>query len=81
MTDAGRKKRETLAAAETLLEDNRAQAKLGTPLELTRQSLVTSSELDLIQAKRRDCFADGEIRLECGGAKPDLAGALGQCGT
>ncbi len=47
-------KRETLAAAQKLLEDNRAQVELGTlaPLELTRaQSLVTSSQLDLIQAE------------------------------
>jgi outer membrane protein len=47
-------KRETLAAAQRLLEDNRAQVELGTlaPLELTRaQSLVTSSQLDLIQAE------------------------------
>ncbi len=43
-------KRETLAAAQKLLEDNRAQVEMGTlaPLELTRaQSLVTSSQLDL----------------------------------
>ncbi|MFL6446537.1 MAG: TolC family protein [Bryobacteraceae bacterium] len=47
-------KRETLAAAQKLLEDNRSQVELGTlaPLELTRaQSLVTSSQLDLIQAE------------------------------
>lgn len=47
-------KRETLAAAQKLLEDNRAQVEQGTlaPLELTRaQSLVTSSQLDLIQAE------------------------------
>lgn len=47
-------KRETLAAAQKLLEDNRAQVELGTlaPLDLTRaQSLVTSSQLDLIQAE------------------------------
>ncbi|MFL6417407.1 MAG: TolC family protein [Bryobacteraceae bacterium] len=47
-------KRETLAAAQKLLEDNRAQVEEGTlaPLELTRaQSLVTSSQLDLIQAE------------------------------
>ncbi len=46
-------KRETLAAAQKLFEDNKAQVEQGTlaPLELTRaRSLVTSSELDLIQA-------------------------------
>ncbi len=47
-------KRETLAAARKLYEDDAAQVQQGTlaPLELTRaQSLVTSSELDLIQAE------------------------------
>ena len=47
-------KRETLAAAQKLLKDNRAQVELGTlaPLEATRaQSLVTSRQLDLIQAE------------------------------
>ncbi len=47
-------KRETLAAAQKLYEDDRAQVEQGTlaPLELTRaQSLLTSSQLDLIQAE------------------------------
>jgi outer membrane protein len=47
-------KRQTLETARRLLSDNRAQVEEGTlaPLELTRaQSLVTSSELDLIQAE------------------------------
>ncbi len=47
-------KRETLTAARKLYEDDRAQVEQGTlaPLELTRaQSLVTSSELDLIQSE------------------------------
>ncbi|MDQ2713149.1 MAG: TolC family protein, partial [Acidobacteriota bacterium] len=47
-------KRETLAAARKLYEDDAAQVEQGTlaPLELTRaRSLVTSSELDLIQAE------------------------------
>ncbi len=47
-------KRETLAAARKLYEDNAAQVEQGTlaPLELTRaRSLVTSSELDLIQSE------------------------------
>ncbi len=47
-------KRETLAAARKLYEDDSAQVEQGTlaPLELTRaRSLVTSSELDLIQAE------------------------------
>ena len=47
-------KRETLAAARKLLEDNAAQVEQGTlaPLELTRaQAQVSSSELDLIQAE------------------------------
>ncbi len=47
-------KRETLAAARKLYSDNEAQVEQGTlaPLELTRaRSLVTSSELDLIQAE------------------------------
>ena len=47
-------KRETLTAAQKLYEDDRAQVEQGTlaPLELTRaQSLLTSSELDLIQAE------------------------------
>lgn len=47
-------KRETLTAARRLLEDERAQVDQGTaaPLDLTRaQSLVSSSELDLIQAQ------------------------------
>ncbi|MGA8029421.1 MAG: TolC family protein [Bryobacteraceae bacterium] len=46
-------KRETLAAARKLYDDDAAQVEQGTlaPLELTRaQSLVTSSEMDLIQA-------------------------------
>jgi outer membrane protein len=46
--------RETLAAARKLFEDDAAQVDQGTlaPLELTRaQSLVTSSQLDLIQAE------------------------------
>jgi outer membrane protein len=47
-------KRETLTAARKLYEDDKAQVEQGTlaPLELTRaQSLLTSSELDLIQAE------------------------------
>jgi outer membrane protein len=47
-------KRETLAAARKLYEDNASQVEQGTlaPLELTRaRSLVTSSELDLIQSE------------------------------
>lgn len=47
-------KHETLAAARKLYEDDASQVQQGTlaPLELTRaQSLVTSSELDLIQAE------------------------------
>jgi outer membrane protein TolC len=47
-------KKQSLDAARKLLEDDRAQVDQGTlaPLELTRaQSLVTSSELDLIQAE------------------------------
>jgi outer membrane protein TolC len=47
-------KRETLAAAQKLFNDDSAQVEQGTlaPLELTRaKSLVTSSELDLIQAE------------------------------
>ncbi len=47
-------KRETLTAARKLYDDDKAQVDQGTlaPLELTRaQSLVTSSELDLIQAE------------------------------
>jgi outer membrane protein TolC len=47
-------KRETLAAARKLYEDDAAQVDQGTlaPLELTRaRSLVTSSELDQIQAE------------------------------
>ncbi len=47
-------KRETLAAARKLYEDDQAQVEQGTlaPLELTRaQSLVTSSELDFIQSE------------------------------
>ena len=47
-------KRETLAAARKLFEDDSAQVEQGTlaPLELTRaRSLVTSSELDSIQAE------------------------------
>jgi outer membrane protein TolC len=46
--------RTSLAAAQKLLEDDRAQVEQGTlaPLELTRaQSLVTSTQLDLIQAE------------------------------
>jgi outer membrane protein len=49
-----RVKRETLIAAQKLLEDDKVQVEQGTlaPLELTRaQSLVTSSQLDLIQAE------------------------------
>ncbi len=47
-------KKQSLDAARKLLEDDKAQVDQGTlaPLELTRaQSLVTSSELDLIQAQ------------------------------
>ncbi len=47
-------KRESLAAARKLYQDDQAQVEQGTlaPLELTRaQSLVTSSELDLIQSE------------------------------
>ncbi len=47
-------KRETLAAARKLFEDDAAQVDQGTlaPLELTRaRALVSSSELDLIQAE------------------------------
>ena len=47
-------KRESLTAARKLFDDEKAQVDQGTlaPLELTRaQSLVTSSELDLIQAQ------------------------------
>ena len=47
-------KRESLTAARKLYEDDQAQVEQGTlaPLELTRaQSLVTSSELDLIQSE------------------------------
>ena len=47
-------KRETLTAAQKLYDDDAAQVEQGTlaPLELTRaRSLVTSSELDLIQAE------------------------------
>lgn len=47
-------KRETLVAARKLYEDDAAQVEQGTlaPLELTRaRSLVTSSELDLIQSE------------------------------
>jgi outer membrane protein len=46
--------RETLAAAQKLFDDDRSQVEQGTlaPLELTRaQSLVTSSELGVIQAE------------------------------
>jgi outer membrane protein TolC len=47
-------KRESLAAARKLFEDDKAQVEQGTlaPLDLTQaQALVTSSELDLIQAE------------------------------
>lgn len=47
-------KKETLAAAQKLYEDDKAQVEQGTlaPIGLTQvQSLVTSSELDLIQAQ------------------------------
>ena len=47
-------KRESLTSARKLYEDDKAQVEQGTlaPLELTRaQSLLTSSELDLIQAE------------------------------
>lgn len=49
-----RVKRETLAAAQKLYEDDKAQAEQGTlaPVGLTQaQSLVASSQLDLIQAQ------------------------------
>ena len=54
LNENARVKRETLGAARKLLEDNAAQVEQGTlaPLELTRaRSLVTSSQLDLIQAE------------------------------
>ncbi len=54
LNENARVKRETLAAARKLYEDDKAQVEQGTlaPLELTRaQSLLTSSELDLIQAE------------------------------
>lgn len=47
-------KRETLAAANKLFDDDKSQVQQGTlaPLELTRaQALVSSSQLDLIQAE------------------------------
>ncbi|MFL6463445.1 MAG: TolC family protein [Bryobacteraceae bacterium] len=54
LNENARVKRETLAAAQKLYEDDKAQVEQGTlaPLEVTRaQSLLTSSELDLIQAE------------------------------
>lgn len=54
LTENVQVKRETLTASRKLFEDEKAQVDEGTlaPLELTRaQSLVSSSELDLIQAQ------------------------------
>ncbi|MBV8831894.1 MAG: TolC family protein [Acidobacteriaceae bacterium] len=72
-------KRETLAAARKLFEDDRAQVEQGTlaPLELTRaQSLVTSSELDLIQSQglvhQEQVILKAQLSRE-GTADPQLA--------
>ncbi len=73
-------KRESLAAARRLLEDNRAQVEQGTlaPLELTRaQSLLSSSELDLIQAEglvhQQEVILKTQLARQ-GSADPILAG-------
>ncbi len=73
-------KRESLAAARRLLEDNRAQVEQGTlaPLELTRaQSLLSSSELDLIQAEglvhQQEVILKTQLARQ-GSADPFLAG-------
>lgn len=73
-------KRETLASARKLLEDNRAQVEQGTlaPLELTRaQSLVTSSELDLLQAeglvRQQEVILKTQLARQ-GSADPVLSG-------
>lgn len=58
-------KKETLAAAEKLYEDDKAQEEQGTlaPLGVTQaQALVTSSELDLIQAQ--GLFKQQEVILK-----------------
>ncbi len=73
-------KRESLTAARKLLEDNRAQVEQGTlaPLELTRaQSLLSSSELDLIQAEglvhQQEVILKTQLARQ-GSADPFLAG-------
>ncbi len=73
-------KRQSLAAAEKLLEDNRSQVEQGTlaPLELTRaQSLLTSSQLDVIQAEglvhQQEVILKTQLSRQ-GNADPSLAG-------
>ena len=73
-------KRQSLAAAQKLLEDNRAQVEQGTlaPLELTRaQSLLTSSQLDVIQAEglvhQQEVILKTQLSRQ-GDADPSLAG-------